>query len=283
MVARDEESQAVMGAAMRYLKNGDRSELESFPLSVLKKADYQLSNRDEGSGYRRAIKDLIDELLSANGPDDKSADSERIPISNEVQRIVKKSWHEGFVGNLMVSVIAGVLLIFIGNFINTINLESSSKKGNEEQQVALQEIKIPVTIESTWNENSDLDRKAEFYIVRSVSPGTQSVIYSGSAKVQIPENGMTVNGMISIAPHKTTKTTVILPKEKELNKYLEAGGYEIQLVLLNQYGYVFMNMEQKLFDKEILERGFKYWFRSIPEQIPNKSLNQIDAESTRPG
>lgn len=66
MAGRDEESQAIMGAAMSYVKTGDRSTLEPFSLEALKKADYQLSNRDIDSGYRRAIKDLINERESEN-------------------------------------------------------------------------------------------------------------------------------------------------------------------------------------------------------------------------
>ena len=62
MAGRDEESQRVMAAAMRYVKSGDRSELEAFSLSVLRKADYQLNDRDNGSGYRAAIKERIAEL-----------------------------------------------------------------------------------------------------------------------------------------------------------------------------------------------------------------------------
>ena len=69
MAGRDEESQKVMAAAMRYVRYGDRSELKTFPLPVLRKADYQLSNRDNGSGYRRAIKDRIVELESKNEKD----------------------------------------------------------------------------------------------------------------------------------------------------------------------------------------------------------------------
>lgn len=66
MVTRDDESRGVMAAAMRYVKSGDRSDLETFSLSVLQKADYQLSGRDEGAGYRNAIKDRITELKSIN-------------------------------------------------------------------------------------------------------------------------------------------------------------------------------------------------------------------------
>ena len=66
---RDEESQRVMAAAMRYVESGDRSELETFSISVLRKADYQLSNRDNGSEYRNAIKDRIAELEKKNEKD----------------------------------------------------------------------------------------------------------------------------------------------------------------------------------------------------------------------
>lgn len=69
MAGRDEESQKVMAAAMHYVKSGDRSELETFSLPILRKADYQLSNRDNGSGYRRAIGDRITELESKNKKD----------------------------------------------------------------------------------------------------------------------------------------------------------------------------------------------------------------------
>lgn len=53
-----------MAAAMRYVKSGDRSDLEEFSLPILRKADYQLADRDMGSGYRRAITDRIQELES---------------------------------------------------------------------------------------------------------------------------------------------------------------------------------------------------------------------------
>jgi len=58
-----------MAAAMRYVESGDRSELETFSISVLRKADYQLSNRDNGSEYRNAIKDRIAELEKKNEKD----------------------------------------------------------------------------------------------------------------------------------------------------------------------------------------------------------------------
>ncbi|MES9901690.1 MAG: hypothetical protein ABW168_03290 [Sedimenticola sp.] len=138
--------------------------------------------------------------------------------------------------------------------------ELTTPKNN---QAAIEQITIPVEIESTWDEYSELDRKAEFYVVRSESPGMQTVIFSGAAKVEIPKDGMTVNEMISISPHKTTKTNVILPKSEQLQKYLDEGGYEIQLVLFNQYGRMFPHMEQKLFDKEIIARGFRYLFRLV--------------------
>jgi len=66
MAGRDEESQAIVGAAMHYVKTGDSSSLEPFTLAALKKADYQLGDRDFESGYRRAIKDQINQRESYN-------------------------------------------------------------------------------------------------------------------------------------------------------------------------------------------------------------------------
>lgn len=65
MATRDEQSQKIMAAAMRYVKSGNREELEAFGLGDLQKADYQLGDRDKDSGYRRAIADRIEELRKA--------------------------------------------------------------------------------------------------------------------------------------------------------------------------------------------------------------------------
>jgi len=61
-VKRDSVSQKIMSAAMTFVKTNDRSALESFTLSDLKKADQQLGDRDLDKGYRSVIKELISEL-----------------------------------------------------------------------------------------------------------------------------------------------------------------------------------------------------------------------------
>ena len=99
MSGRDKESQAIMGAAMRFVKSGDRSDLESFSTSALKKADYQLGNRDNDSGYRRAIKDLITEREQQDNSENQEDVIEVKPNIfglginlNEAWRRVKKWW-----------------------------------------------------------------------------------------------------------------------------------------------------------------------------------------------
>ncbi len=99
MAGRNAESQAVMGAAMRYVKSGDRSGLESFSLEALKRADYHLSNRDSESGYRRAVSDLIAERENKN---DSIKQADVIDVKpnlfglginfNEVWRRIKSWW-----------------------------------------------------------------------------------------------------------------------------------------------------------------------------------------------
>ena len=70
MGIRDNESQKIIGAAQRYIKTNDRSDLESFSLELLTKANYQLGNRDINSGYRKALSDRIEELKCTNKPND---------------------------------------------------------------------------------------------------------------------------------------------------------------------------------------------------------------------
>ncbi|HEY5994835.1 MAG TPA: hypothetical protein VIU46_09595 [Gallionellaceae bacterium] len=79
MSKRDAESHQVIGAAQRYVKYGDRSDLEAFSLPILQKTIYQLGNLDTRSGYRSAIEDRIKEL---------SAENEKAPLIE-----VKPSFH----------------------------------------------------------------------------------------------------------------------------------------------------------------------------------------------
>jgi len=71
-----------MSAAMQFVKDGDRTALESFSLAELKKADYQLGRLDLGSGYRKAIEDLITKLQS-----DKTAEPEPQNTSTDRPKI----------------------------------------------------------------------------------------------------------------------------------------------------------------------------------------------------
>lgn len=171
---------------------------------------------------------------------------------------------------LSVITIIGIFGGIYQDVVKPISEEPSAEKSTNPAQepTSMGYITIPIEIESSWDEYSFLDRKAEFYIVRPESPGTQVVVSSGAAKIEIPEDGMTINNgeKIYISPHNTTKTKVILPKSKKLQGYLNEGGYEIQLVLFDQYGSVFPHMEQRLFDREFLAEGFRYWFRLVLDE-----------------
>jgi len=102
MAGRDKESQAVMAAAMRYVKSGDRSELDVYSLASLQKADYQLGNRDVGSGYRRAIADRISELEAKTAEGREYAPADIVDVKpnffglginfNEAWRRVRQRW-----------------------------------------------------------------------------------------------------------------------------------------------------------------------------------------------
>ena len=62
MSSRYRESQEIIRAATIYAHGGERAELESYSLELLKKADFQLDSRDVHSGYRKAISERISEL-----------------------------------------------------------------------------------------------------------------------------------------------------------------------------------------------------------------------------
>ena len=109
--------------------------------------------------------------------------------------------------------------------------------------------------------------KAEYFIYRIKSPSQQSLITSGSARVVVPDNAMLTNGEITISPHSSFYTKVRLPKLEELSSYMETGGYELELVVYNQYGYKFKHSEKRLFDNETIKQGYRFWFRLVSEKI----------------
>ncbi len=106
MTSRDKDSQAIMGAAMQFVKSGNRTALEAYPLALLKKADYQLSNRDINSGYRNAIKDLITELNENHAP------------LNQVEEIKNKIWSHPILTPI---IILGVIVIGVGSFTDALD------------------------------------------------------------------------------------------------------------------------------------------------------------------
>ena len=96
MAGRDQQSQEIMSAAMHYVKNADRTKLEYYDLSALKKTDLQLGGADINSGYRKAIVERISELESKN---DKTSQSNIRALGYLVALAIA-----------LISVIAGVLL-----------------------------------------------------------------------------------------------------------------------------------------------------------------------------
>ena len=113
MTQRDSESQEIMAAAMRYVKSGDRTELESYSLSALKKADYQLGDRDINSGYRESIKDLISELID-NSRSDRNTELQK----TIVERLKHRTENHPILAPL---IIIGILVIGIGSFTDALD------------------------------------------------------------------------------------------------------------------------------------------------------------------
>ncbi|KKL23028.1 hypothetical protein LCGC14_2429510, partial [marine sediment metagenome] len=156
------------------------------------------------------------------------------------------------------------IIVYFDSIINIWNRRKTSVNASKIEKIARKRIEIPIKIQSTWDMYTNLHRQVDFYIVRTQSPTTQKNIFPGSAKIEIPKNTITINGMISIPPHKTLRTKVVLPKDPKLHEYLDEGGYIIKIDLSYEYGRDFTLREQCLFDKEMIKRGLTYWFR-FPE------------------
>lgn len=88
MAQLDEDSWKVVAAAQRFVRSGDSLELESFDLRLLKKADYQLSDRDVNTGWRRAIQDQI--RSKENTPDLLEVKPEAFGIKIDLNELFKR-------------------------------------------------------------------------------------------------------------------------------------------------------------------------------------------------
>jgi len=122
MPNRDEESQAIMAAAMRFVKSDDRSDLESYPLALLKKADYQLGNRDIGSGYRKAVTDLITELMEKDASLN-SSDNYLPTINEEKQKTKVDKIKRGINDHPLLApiIVIGIIVVGVGSFTDALN------------------------------------------------------------------------------------------------------------------------------------------------------------------
>lgn len=85
----DEQSWQVVAAAQRYVRTGDSSEMREFGVAALKKADYQLDDRDVNTGWRKAIQDFIKER--ENSPEVLEVKPEAFGIKLNVNELFKRA------------------------------------------------------------------------------------------------------------------------------------------------------------------------------------------------
>ena len=167
---------------------------------------------------------------------------------------------------VVIGVFAGIYQDIIKEFFIS-NLKTINTKNNTFE--IKKSITIPIHVENGWEDSTLLEKKAKFYILRSKSPKEYKIIFSGSARIYVPEKATTINNTwIHMNQYSKLDTNVSLPYNKKLLKYLNEGGYEIQLLLFDQHGYKFIHKSQALFDKETLTNGLSFWFRLLPEQMP---------------
>ena len=85
----DEQSWQVVAAAQRYVRSGNSSEMREFDVAALKKADYQLGDRDVNTGWRKAIQDFIKE--KENSPEVLEVKPEAFGIKLNVNELFKRA------------------------------------------------------------------------------------------------------------------------------------------------------------------------------------------------
>jgi len=84
----DQQSWQVVAAAQRYVRTGNSSEMREFDVAALKKADYQLGDRDVNAGWRKAIQDFIKE--KENSPEVLEVKPEAFGIKLNVNELFKR-------------------------------------------------------------------------------------------------------------------------------------------------------------------------------------------------
>jgi len=85
----DEQSWQVVVAAQRYVRTGNPSEVREFDVTALKKADYQLGDKDVNTGWRKAIQDFIKE--KEDSPEVLEVKPEAFGIKLNVNELFKRA------------------------------------------------------------------------------------------------------------------------------------------------------------------------------------------------
>lgn len=137
-----------------------------------------------------------------------------------------------------------------------------------DEMVQLDEIRVPIELESTWDTDTRLDSAARIFLTKPGAHGDEDVVYSAVARVEVPEGGATLNDEIWIPSYKTTNTFVTLPRAQQVADLLKSGGCSLRIELKNRYGHDFTFSKTVLFDEKVISKPVHFWLRLDFEQVP---------------
>lgn len=126
------------------------------------------------------------------------------------------------------------------------------------QGAEIEPILVVLRLSHSYSKECLLKPEIEYYLVRSQSPLSQTVVESGIARIAVPEGVVTFNREIPLPSHTRLETVCTLPKSTVLQSALESGGFELLLVITTHYGEVRNTPKQKIFDPVSLKQGFDF-------------------------
>lgn len=128
-----------------------------------------------------------------------------------------------------------VLAIFLGAFTIFAYVtpydELRGEFSTESVQTPPIAIEIPVRIYNALGVEVWMQQEAEFYILKPETPLMDAVVYSGMTRIQRPDNITTINDRYPVSQNSEIEASIILPKEPEVEGYLNRGGYKLRLLV----------------------------------------------------
>jgi len=179
--------------------------------------------------------------------------------------------------------ICGVLATFAGLFQDLIKpiyshfSENRLAETQSQGQELLKSITVNLKISQSYSGDLFLKPEIEYFLIKSKSPSSQQVVESGVARIEIPEDLITIRNRIPLKNVGVIETRCELPANALLREALSQGGYELQLIISTTRGETLRTPEQRIFDARSLQDGFSFhvfpsYIREVQSEVREKEL-----------